>query len=365
MAYKLDYTIDRDIDRLEAVRNILDKKDQVFRNKDLELMANYLLYGKDENGKNALQRGEIDKTVTKHNTYKKKSDKEESLDALLEMASNGSPMPKMTKIGEKYIYKKARPCITPEDSSIPGMKELQDAIKRIDLSIRYAEGKLDPSKLPADYSKIETAEQLYKMKHVLIDMRRHQYYLKDAYKPTIRLLGVISSGKQNINWGGKIHCGGNRYAEFDWENYNHIAALLRNYSAIKMDAVDDPTGWQTALIMDFDRYYNMADIPKIYDFLVTLRIDGLSFKEIAEKMEQKFGKAYGIAYLSCLLSEHIPRKISLAAKRHRLLTEDSVRVQQCPLCGQWLPGDPVFFKQSGLCTGCNRRKKLWREKEHA
>ena len=57
-AYSLNYDIERDTDRLQAVRNILDQLTNDPSQNELEQMANYILYGKDENGKNAVQRKE-------------------------------------------------------------------------------------------------------------------------------------------------------------------------------------------------------------------------------------------------------------------------------------------------------------------
>lgn len=60
--YSLDFSIVRDIDRLAAVNEILDTLSTDPTPTELEQMASYILYGKDENGKNSIQRNEtIDK----------------------------------------------------------------------------------------------------------------------------------------------------------------------------------------------------------------------------------------------------------------------------------------------------------------
>lgn len=60
--YSLDFSIVRDIDRLAAVNEILDTLNTNPTPTELEQMASYILYGKDENGKNSIQRNEtIDK----------------------------------------------------------------------------------------------------------------------------------------------------------------------------------------------------------------------------------------------------------------------------------------------------------------
>lgn len=48
--YSLDFSIVRDIDRLHAVEDILDKMNTNPSATELEQMASYILYGKDDNG---------------------------------------------------------------------------------------------------------------------------------------------------------------------------------------------------------------------------------------------------------------------------------------------------------------------------
>lgn len=48
--YSLDFSIVRDIDRLAAVNEILDSLSTNPTPTELEQMASYILYGKDENG---------------------------------------------------------------------------------------------------------------------------------------------------------------------------------------------------------------------------------------------------------------------------------------------------------------------------
>ena len=49
-------------------------------------MASYILYGKDENGQNSIQRNEtIDRDTKRYKSYKTKDDKVESLDEIMEV----------------------------------------------------------------------------------------------------------------------------------------------------------------------------------------------------------------------------------------------------------------------------------------
>ena len=54
--YSLDFNIVRDVDRLHAVEEILDTLQVDPTPTELEQMASYILYGKDEFGKNSIQK---------------------------------------------------------------------------------------------------------------------------------------------------------------------------------------------------------------------------------------------------------------------------------------------------------------------
>ena len=67
--YSLDYSIERDIDRLHAIEDILDSLETNPTNSELEQMASYILYGKDEEGKNAVQRGETTDSDKRYKSF--------------------------------------------------------------------------------------------------------------------------------------------------------------------------------------------------------------------------------------------------------------------------------------------------------
>ena len=73
--YSLDFSIERDCDRLRAVQDILDSLPTDPSPTELEQMASYILYGKDENGQNAIQRNETIDKDKRYKSYKTKDDK--------------------------------------------------------------------------------------------------------------------------------------------------------------------------------------------------------------------------------------------------------------------------------------------------
>lgn len=73
--YSLDFSIQRDTDRLAAVQEILDTMNKNPTPTELEQMASYILYGKDENGQNSIQRNETIDKDKRYKSYKTKDDK--------------------------------------------------------------------------------------------------------------------------------------------------------------------------------------------------------------------------------------------------------------------------------------------------
>ena len=84
-SYDLDYSIERDTDRVLAVKEILDTLPTDPKPTDLEQMASYILYGKDENGQNSIHRHETtDDGQRRYSTFARASEKVVSLDELLD-----------------------------------------------------------------------------------------------------------------------------------------------------------------------------------------------------------------------------------------------------------------------------------------
>lgn len=396
--FSLDFSIERDVDRLEAVNNILDKLDNKPSNSDLELMANYLLNGKDEEGRNAVQRRELTSIDKRYNSFKKKSEKEVSLDEILDSELVPPPMKPLT---ERYVYLKKKQTIQrpkydkqgneidPGDGDIPGMRDLWADID--DLTERVKEAEAAANDPTSNY-------RVYQMKHMLIDVRRNQYYLKDAYKPQIHPLHLISPGRQLIDWDNdsfywisekemrarkpnfnieeettRLNDKGEveikwmvRRHNFDWENTKHIASLIKFYSDIYMQCAEEPFSWGRTLIYDFDRYVDMANLTPLRLDLLTWRIDKLTIPKIREKCLMKWGINYSESRLYDIFTNEIPRLMVAAAKRHRLLLETPEdKKKTCIKCHKPYPLHIIFFGKnsdrkdgfSNICHECAREAK--------
>lgn len=409
--YSLDYSIERDVDRLHAIEDILDQLDTNPTPTELEQMASYILYGKDEDGKNAVQRGETTDADRRYASYKRASEKTQSLDTLLDNPLTDQQG--LRDFNERYIYTKKKPTIKKPkfdkqgnlidigDADVPGMLELWERINYIEKVVAANEGKI-----PFDDSLtiLPDSYRLYQLRHQLIDMRRHQYYLKDSVKPTIHFLSIKPPQPQSVDfdsdsyywmsledWEVKMACSLSPYVSrnlrayatretanglevkwivrhqcFDWENPKHIAALINNYSAIYMQNWDKLHSWGRTLIFDFDRYVDMADLTPIRQYILLRKIDQAPYPTIVEEIQQKFGIRYNESHLSVIVSKEIPEKIAFCAKRHRLEVETPLSERKrCSRCKRWLPKDPIFFGANNthldhFASACKECEKLRR-----
>lgn len=412
--YSLDYSIERDVDRLAAIRDILDTLETTPSPSELEQMASYILYGKDEEGKNAVQRGETTDSDKRYKSFQRAADKNQSLDEILENPL--ADQQNLQSLETRYIYTKKKPTIKrpkydketgelldPGDSDIPGMQDLWDTIDRLDRIVAINEGKLPPD---PDTQIFTDSYRFYQFKHALIDIKRHQYYLKDAYKPTLHFLAITPPKAQTYNWDedsyywmplsqwqdrvshallhtisknlddyetrktpeGEIEVKWVvRRHHFDWENPAHIRALINNYSSLYMELREKLDSWGRTLIYDFDRYFNMAGFSPVREYILTRKIDRAPYPDIVQELQEKFGLKYNENHLCTILSKEIPEKMAATATKHRmLLTTPQEERKKCYTCKQWLPRNNYFFatnnsrkdKFASNCKECERKKRI-------
>ncbi len=413
--YSLDYSIERDIDRLHAVEEILDTLETNPTNSELEQMASYILYGKDEEGKNSVQRGETTDSDKRYKSFQRAADKVHSLDEILDNPL--SDQQHLQPVESRYIYTKKKPTIRrpkydkttgelidPGDSDVPGMIQLWETIDRLDHIKAVNEGTIPPDENTQIFT---DSYRFYQFKHALIDIKRHQYYLKDSYKPTLHFLAITPPKSQTYNWdsdsaywmpleqwqsrvdGALLHTISHnlddyetrinpitgekevkwvvRHHTFDWENPKHIRALINHYSAIYMELGEKLDSWGRTLIYDFDRYFNMANFSPVREYILTRKIDKAPYPEIVQELQEKFGLKYNENHICTILSKEIPEKMALAATKHRmLLTTPMEERKHCFTCQQWLPRNNYFFatnnsrkdKFSSNCKECERKKRI-------
>lgn len=410
--YSLDFTIDLERDRLAAVREILDTLERTPAASDLETMASYILYGKDENGQNAIQRRDCIDPDRRYGSFRRTEEKNESLEKVLDnpMTDQASLKP----ANERYIYtKKTEPIhrpkydkrtgelIDPGDSTIPGMTQLWESIDRIAHTVAVNEGLVsDPEvELLSNY-------RLMQLRHQLIDLRRHQYYLRDSYRPTIHPLHLVPPKPQTIDWESdsqywmpidawerklaaswlsslsrdirdyetKIAPDGTimvrwhvRSHVFNWEDPKHVRALIDNYSAIAQQMHDKLYADGRYLVMDLDRYSTAAHLSDIRQYCMDRKVDKASCEEIQSELTKRFNVNYALSHIAHILNIEIPEEIAKAARKAHLLADTPASARKrCSRCKRLLPRHDLFFARhkrhadgfSSSCKECERRGRM-------
>lgn len=243
LARQLDYTIYSDVDRAAHVARILGTDDweamlaaQMEKGitdnspaaRQLEILANYIMYGKNTEGTNAIERKEITQPSTRYSTYTRKPNL--SLDELsdspafdeqetrpIERNSYLTPKRKITRpLYGKDVNTGSIICLNPDghDSAITGMTQLWEAIDhlewlagktswdpkpfsdnaylvngrrvyKVNHNVKSApDGTLYVDSTPPIAPPKLTPLAAYRLKHWIVDQKKHQYYLKESNSPT-------------------------------------------------------------------------------------------------------------------------------------------------------------------------------------
>ena len=203
---KLDWTLSTSVERSDFLKQYI--KEETFEKRppteeELETMANYLLWGQDEDGLNPDQKKEI-QLPRRNQTWVTQNF--ESLEELLEsptfsetnLHKLGANAPK--KVREVFSREKVRKNSTPEE--LQHFEELWKEIDRTELLTNFFEiekgkrTKPPREELLQSFSKDEvetlkarsqklTQFQYLKLRHLLVELRRQQYTLGDSIFTTV------------------------------------------------------------------------------------------------------------------------------------------------------------------------------------
>ena len=366
--YYLDFGIYYSKDRCESIKNLpLDKLSR----KELEQIADFILYGKDEDGTSSVDRKEVE-IKTKFNTWSKK--KPESLEALMETPGfNEATLKPLTP------YKKPKPQITEKDlKNVKGLAELQETIKKFSDYLK-------------EYGDSLTRRQKYLLNHQLISLRQQQYLLLgDRWTSTPNRL-------QYFDWEAATHVGFPVYPRgvmrteddtpfkfprtdstreakampdpkklyFSFLEPFHIYELILAYYDLKAFVAEMPDSLIHNLLWTLDFYISAAKLTPEQLLIVEEKKKGKSIKEIATTVEKQMGIHHQENYISTIWGR-ITNKIAATANLNydEFLCKDYDKAWKiCSSCGRELLRDPrQFSRKSKLPDGLNSRcKKCERE----
>lgn len=440
----LDFSIESAVDRSAFLKRYLEGEE--FKKKPLteseaNTCASYLLYGKDEDGTSAVSRKEV-LPDSKKKTWTNEQ-KITSLDYLLDEDKEEGIGLNETQILRPYQkhYKNVKEVFSRESAlkAAPDYlkQDLIELFKQIDyteLILNYYElfiGKRDkePREQLFEYlSEKEKEEckkigesltqfQYLKRKHLLVELRQEQYYIRDGFQNRIlpdtihkgmpiedtedfvfdvdcavKPLGLIDGSEEQglvfqdienlypkffsesdlkkISHTYWYHKEMDTKLFFDFTNEDHVYALLCSYVDLKSEIrSDDFISTTKFLFPTLEFYIRNSNLSDAYKEILDLKIHHTRNTDIIKIVNQKYNKAYTDNYISTIFKQKIVNKITHTAALHEKIVSNlffSEEFGECITCHRQLLLDTEFFTRkqksksgySSRCKQCEREKRM-------
>lgn len=247
--------------------------------------------------------------------------------------------------------------ITKKDlDEIQPLRQLREAINVWEAKLKVTEGK-----------------DAFVIKKALIEMRKDQYVIKNAYRRPIvpnkltRSTHVIMLPDETSSFddedGYPIPKG------VSLLNPVVCSAILCNYSRLKEDSYDRFEGDLYYLMLAFDEIADKAlkEYP-LYEKIVECKVDGLQNTQIQEILQMEFGIKHSLEYISSLWRKKIPKLIASQAEDEYLywyyLNIEKGKYKKCSRCGQVKLAHNKYFSKNktskdgyySICKKCRNSK---------
>ncbi len=348
---KLDYSIEDPKQRVKLVNKIVENiPPENISSKYLEVLADYLIFAmnKKEKKQRLINTDNRMYTVNKRQT---------SYEGLVTKFENGEDGIYNLIINDKNVLLTKKYKITEEDlNTIPQLKQFVQAIEKVQQQQKRAKGR-----------------KKFLLKKQIIQMRKDQYIIKNAYKPAIYCINLIKtmpyldlSDFFDIDQNNNIINNG----LISLFNPTHVSLLLCNYSKLKMQSWDKIQSDIYYLMQDLENAADAAlknQYPLYYDLMI-YKIDGKSNLQIQKLLKEKYNISHSVEYLSSLWRKKIPKLIAQEEEKRTLVwyyTEKKKgKWKRCSRCGQIKLAHNKFFSKNGtskdgfysLCKECRNKK---------
>ena len=246
--------------------------------------------------------------------------------------------------------------ITKKDlDEIQPLRQLREAINVWEAKLKVTEGK-----------------DAFVIKKALIEMRKDQYVIKNAYRRPI-VPNKLTRSTHVIMLPDET-------SSFDEDGYPIpkgvslldpvvCSAILCNYSRLKEDSYDRFEGDLYYLMLDFDEIADKAlkEYP-LYEKIVECKVDGLQNTQIQEILQMEFGIKHSLEYISSLWRKKIPKLIASQAEDEYLywyyLNIEKGKYKKCSRCGQIKLAHNKYFSKNktsrdgyySICKKCRNSK---------
>ena len=368
---------------------------------ELETIANYILWGKDSDGLNCTQRGEI-QIETRNKTWQR--DDTDSLDALMESPTfNEASLRRPTEARvrtTREVFDRQKTLQECPHYLIPVFKDLFKRIDMIELMLNFYEFAHGRRKEPPreqlqkrfTEEEIQKAESIsakwnqfkyLKQRHLIVELRREQFTLRDTYAerhmslataepeidpidpdfdaeipvyPLGLLNGPVGSlifrkeeelnpttfNEQNLKEISKFYWDKKSESRpvtfFDFTNLEHIYELFGQLNDFEESIGALPINSNLGKLLDTLKYYiEMTDLTEAQKEILDLKINKIKNQDIADAVNKKYDKSYTANYISTIFRQKIIPRINETAEFHAKIIENL--------------SFPENFKK---CTGCGK-----------
>lgn len=351
------------------------------RKNQLELYANYILWGLDDDG----QKDPIAKNIqTKNGDWSPK--KEVSLDDndFLQLKKPITPKYiKKTKFSREEALKNAPNFLKNT------YKNLFKNMDNIELTNTFYELQTSKREKPPreelinrfsaeEIIKIKTKasllnEETYlKRKHLLIELRREQYTIRDSYAPTLipDPTYVYTNSEPRLE-----------LSVIDFKNPKQLLNLLANLDELKdlancrkefdteenLESFDD--GGSELIDEIIKKIYSLiehTELSPAHQLILDLRLKREKNYNIAHAVNRAFGKSHSANYISTIFVQKIVPALAATARLEEFLEKaEPYQLKKCKKCGSVLPRTAEYFRRNarsvdGLqdtCKSCLHSKK--------
>ena len=344
---KLDYTLESPEERKQLVEKILEECPNPTP-QYLETLGDYLVLCMEKQEKK-------ERKLLTENRMATVNKRETSFEGLVSQLENGEDGIYGMISNDKNQIFQPKVMITKKDvEEIPGLAQLREAIKMWEQKLKTASGR--------DAFIIKTA---------IIDLRKDQYILKDAYRKPI-IPKNITRSRHFIPLESDF--------SFDDEGFvvpegvslcnpKVVSAILCNYSLFKQEAWGEFEKDLWYLMEEFDEVADAAlkEYP-LYDRICEYKVDGLQNIDIQEKIQEEFGIKHSVEYISSLWRNKIPKLIASEAEDRLLdwyfLNEMKGKYKKCSRCGEIKLAHNKYFSKNktskdgfySICKCCRNAK---------
>jgi hypothetical protein len=329
------------------VKQILEENPEP-NDKYLEILADYLVLCMEKQEKK-------ERKIITENRMTTVNKRETSFEGLVSQLENGEDGIYNLINESKTTIFQPKVKITKKDlEEIQPLRQLKEAIDIWEAKLKRAEGK-----------------DAFIIKKALIEMRKDQYIIKNAYRKPITMTKFVRS---------KMPTKLEESFSFDADGYiipegvslcdpKVCSAILCNYSRLKEDSWGHHDSDLWYLMDDFDSISGRAleEYP-MYRKIVECKIDGLQNVEIQKELKDEFGVTHSLEYISSLWRKKIPNLIASQAEDETLdwyfLTQEKGKYKRCSRCGEIKLAHNKYFSKNktskdgfySICKCCRNSK---------